>query len=78
VASKKDDFLEETTRAEDIILGGLGFGEEAKIVEICFQGEGFTGTGAWTDGVEFEFSSDDELTALEQWAIQVLQKSLEV
>ena len=68
----KENFLEEHIRAEDILLGGLGFGEEASILEVHMKGEFFAGTGQWDDGEEFTFESDDEATDLEKWAVEVL------
>ncbi len=69
-----DDFLEERTRAEDIILGGLGFGEDATLLTIVQTENGFEGTGRWPDGDEFSFECDDEdeLSELEKWALQIL------
>ena len=68
-----DDFLEERTRAEDILLGGLGFGEDATLLTVVRADDGFTGTGKWPDGEEFEFESEeDELSELELWALGVL------
>ena len=69
-----DDFLNERTRAEDIILGALGFDSDATIVSVTINDEGFTGTGAWSDGEEFEFESDDEPTDIERWALEILTK----
>ena len=69
-----DDFLEERIRAEDIILGGLGFGEEATLLSISSTKDGFEGTGKWPDGEEFSFTCDDqeELSELEKWALAIL------
>ena len=68
----KEDCLKERTRAEDIILGSLGFGEDASIVEIRRSDSGFVGVGRWNDGQTFEFSSEDQLSTLEEWALRVL------
>lgn len=73
-------FLEERTRAEDIILGGLGFSGEAKITEINLIKDGdmltgFKGTAVWLDGGEFEFESEDEPSELEIWALTIISKS---
>ena len=67
------DFLAPEKRAEDIILGALGFGEEAKIVSITATPEGFSGKGVWPDGESFSFESEDAPSDLERWAIGVLQ-----
>lgn len=67
-----EDFLTEKTRAEDIILGSLGFGEDARIVSIKRTNDGFIGVGKFSDGETFEFVNDDELDDLQIWALQVL------
>jgi len=68
----KDDFLEARNRAEDILLGGLGFGEDASIIQIERSENGFKGSGKWSDGEEFAFESEDELEELELWALNIL------
>ena len=69
----KEDFLsDEKTRAEDILLGSLGFGEEAKIVEVSVTENRYVGKGAFPDGESFEFESDGNLSAAEIWALKVL------
>ena len=73
----KDDFLSERNRAEDIILGSLGFGEEATIVSIALTTEGlYRGTGKWPDGEPFEFESDEQPGELESWALKILGAKL--
>jgi hypothetical protein len=72
--SIKDDLLDERKRAEDILLGSLGFGEDASILSIQKTKEGYQGKGQWTDGSLFEFESDDELGDLEVWALGILTK----
>lgn len=67
-----EDFLSEELRAEDIILGSLGFGEDAHIISIRAVDGGFVGIGRWADGEEFDFESDSELSELEMWALGVL------
>jgi hypothetical protein len=67
------DFLSPEKRAEDILLGALGFGEEATIVSIVETAEGFRGTGAWADGEAFDFESEDPPSELESWALQILK-----
>lgn len=71
-----DDFLSETQRAEDIILGSLGYGEEAHIVLIESTENGFKGVGVFDDGETFDFESEDELTELDLWALEVLKRKL--
>lgn len=73
--TKKDgDDLSPHVRAEDIILGALGYGEEARIVSIERTPEGFRGIGRWADGEEFAFENDDEVDELTEWALQILLK----
>lgn len=67
-----DDFLNEKTRAEDIILGSLGFGEEASLLTITRTSDGFKGTGRWADGDLFTFENDDPLDTLQEWALSIL------
>ena len=70
---KKDgDDLSPRVRAEDIILGSLGFGEEARVVSIERTQGGYKGTGRWADGEEFPFESEDEVDELTAWALQIL------
>ena len=69
----KEDFLSERNRAEDIILGTLGFGEDASIISISFTESGFyKGIGRWADGETFEFGSEDVPGELEMWALKIL------
>ena len=65
-------FLKEETRAEDIILGSLGFGEEARIISIEKTAKGFCGKGSFADGESFEFENDGELDDLQRWALELL------
>lgn len=67
-----EDFLSEKLRAEDIILGSLGYGEEAHIVSITPRENGFIGIGVFNDGEKFFFESEEQLSELEVWALQVL------
>ena len=46
--------------------------KEARIVSIKKEGKGFSGVGKWSDGEEFIFKSDDSLTQIELWALNVL------
>ncbi len=72
MAKPKDDWLHEQTRAEDIILGSLGLGDEAKISTIVRTSDGFEGVAIFDDGETYPFESEDELTDLEQWALSIL------
>lgn len=76
--SKEGDDLSPQVRAEDIILGSLGFGEEARIVSIQRTAEGYKGIARWADGEEFSFENDDELDDLQEWALKILLDSKSV
>jgi hypothetical protein len=71
---KGADDLTPEMRAEDILLGSLGYGEDAKIVTLERTPTGYKGTGKWPDGEEFSFESEDELGELEEWALTLLLK----
>lgn len=72
------DFLNEHTRAEDILLGALGFDEDAKIIEVSLtSNDHYSGTACWGDGEEFSFLSDTVVTDLERWAVGILSGHLE-
>jgi hypothetical protein len=71
-----EEQLDEITRAEDILLGALGFDGDAKIITLVCDAEGYRGTGSWPDGDSFDFSSDWTPDELELWAIEILQKAL--
>lgn len=69
----KEDFLSERNRAEDIILGSLGFGEEATVLSVSLTADGgYRGVGRWPDGETFEFESEDSPGELERWALSIL------
>lgn len=70
--NSEKDFLAPKKRAEDILLGAVGFGEDARIVSVRRTPEGFAGVGAWPDGEEFPFESEEPPTELELWALSVL------
>lgn len=65
-----DEYLEPINRAEDILLGSLGFGEDARLVRVEATGDGYRGEGVWSDGEEFSFEYDDEVTELIAWALK--------
>jgi hypothetical protein len=73
---KNSDDLSPHVRAEDILLGSLGFGEEAKILTIEKTSEGYRGVGIWPDGEQFQFENDDELDELQVWALTVLAAAI--
>lgn len=72
MTKKGDDDLSPQVRAEDIILGSLGYGEEARVVSIERTPDGYKGIGRWADGEEFPFESDDEIDELTEWALGIL------
>jgi hypothetical protein len=69
---KKEDDLSPRARAEDILLGSLGFGEDAKLVKVERTAQGYRGEGVWPDGEKFKFENDDPLDDLQVWALAVL------
>ena len=71
---KKDDDLSPQARAEDILLGSLGFGEDAKIITVEQTDRGYRGVGVWPDGEKFQFENDDELDDLQVWALRILAR----
>jgi len=71
-----EDKIDELTRAEDILLGSLGFGERTKIISIELTSAGYRGKGRFEDGEEFEFESDEELDKLQRWALAIVMKGL--
>ena len=70
----KEEFLNERNRAEDILLGSLGFGEDAELVTVERTASGYRGTGRWPGGDTFDFESEDELDELQGWALNVWLK----
>lgn len=73
---KNGDELSPHVRAEDILLGSLGFGEEAKIVTVERRTIGYRGVGVWPDGEEFVFECDEEIDALQEWALTLISPSV--
>ncbi len=69
---KDGDDLSPRVRAEDILLGALGFGEDARVISIERTDSGYKGVAVWPDGEQFEFESDDKLEELDEWALTVL------
>lgn len=70
------DILSPNRRAEDVLLGSLGYGEEARIVSVEKMEGGYRGVGKWPDGETFKFESDSELDGLQVWALELLIKGL--
>lgn len=73
----KEDFLEERQRAEDILLGSLGYGSEATVISLSASATGYNGTGRWPDGEVFEFESDGELDSFQLWALGIMGHKLQ-
>jgi hypothetical protein len=71
-AHERDSLENQVLRAEDIILGSLGFGEEARIVSIESCEGGFRGKGEFSDGEVFDFESSEPLSQIEEWALREL------
>jgi hypothetical protein len=69
-----EDFLSEKNRAEDILLGSLGYGEDARIVKVELTDAGYRGVGKWNDGETFDFECEDEIDDLQRWALDILRK----
>lgn len=67
-----EELLDERSRAEDILLGSLGYGEEATLISVEQIGDGYSGTATWDDGEEFSFSNEGPLDDLEVWALNIL------
>ena len=67
-----EDCLDERTRAEDILLGALGYDGSAHIVSIEKTKDGFRGKGTFSDGEEFSFKSDYDLDELDCWALDTI------
>lgn len=63
--------LDQRRRAEDILLGSLGFAEGASILSLEKCGKRYKGTGTWDEGGTFVFESDDDLDQLQDWAIEI-------
>ncbi|MCO6432385.1 MAG: hypothetical protein J5J00_16140 [Deltaproteobacteria bacterium] len=68
----KEEILTERIRAEDILLGSLGFAEDASIVTVELTPAGYRGTGKWQDGEQFNFVCEDDVDELQRWALKVL------
>ena len=64
--------LDRLTRAEDILLGALGYDAPASIVEVHKTNHGYAGCGRYEDGERFEFESTEDLQSLEIWALEVM------
>ena len=73
---KESDELSEISRAEDILLGALGFSDDAKLNKVSLTGDEITLHGIFhSDGEAFRVNYDCERGHLEDWAIAVLKKA---
>lgn len=72
--NKEADCLTEQLRAEDILLGSLGYGEDARLVSIERNSSGYRGLGRFLDGEEFEFEYSDGVDELQDWALGIISK----
>jgi hypothetical protein len=68
-----EEFLKQENRAQDILLGSLGIGEDAVIVSLELTRDGYRGVAKWPDGETFSFESEDPLDELQSWALEVLR-----
>lgn len=76
-STRDEDCLTERGRAEDVLLGSLGFGEEARILSVEITPEGYRGTGTWLDGEQFDFECSDEIDDLQRWALSVFSETVQ-
>ena len=70
----KENCLDQKIRAEDILLGNLGFDTDAKIIEVRLAGPGYAGRAKFSDGEVIDFESTEELSDLERWALEILKR----
>ena len=73
---KADDFLNELTRAQDILLGALGIDGDTEILALEICDEGYAGTARWPDGETCSFEADWEPDELERWALDIVLAQL--
>ena len=71
----KEECLSERIRAEDILLGSLGFAEDASIVTVEVTPSGYQGTAQWQDGEQFRFEWNEEVDDLQRWALEIFRSS---
>jgi len=72
-----EKFLDdEAIRAEDVLLGTLGFDLGSRITSLKLTESGYQGHACWQEGDEFSFESQGPLSDLELWAVQVLSARL--
>ena len=70
---EEDEKVDELGRAEDIVLGSLGYGEDAKILSFSVDSDSYRGEAQWSDGEKFDFNSPiEEMNELEKWAVKIL------
>ena len=73
---KPSDQLLELSRAEDILLGALGFSDDACLEKVILRdGKIFLEGVFRSDGEKFSVQYDCDRGALEDWAIEVLKRT---
>ena len=72
MSREESDFLNERTRAEDILLGSLGLGEDAHFLSATINSAGYSVAVGFSDGEQATLNSEGEISALERWALEVL------
>lgn len=70
------DILAPRQRAIDILLGSLGFAEEAELLSVERAPEGYAGVLKFSDGEQISFRSEEPLGELEEWALHILLDEL--
>ena len=68
--------LSDLCRAEDILLGALGYSDDAQLEKVLIAGSEINLHGKFlSDGEKFEAIYDCEIGPLENWAIDILKKA---
>jgi len=66
--------LSEISRSEDILLGAMGFSEDARLKRVVVKREEVFLEGSFTsDGETFVSKFDGEFGPLESWALEILK-----
>lgn len=70
-----EEELSDLSRAEDILLGAMGYSDDAKLEKVKILGEQIFLNGAFrSDGESFSVKFDCERGKLEDWALEILRK----
>lgn len=68
--------VSEICRAEDILLGALGYSDDAQLEKVIMSGSEINLHGHFlSDGEKFVVIYDCEIGPLENWAIAILRKA---